>query len=109
MIIKIGLIGCGGITEPHIQGYQSISEQVRVTAVSDVVEENARKRAEQVGGAQIYSDYHVMLAESGVDAVDICLPHHLHKDAIIAAAAAKKHIQHMKKIWRLKVFNCPVI
>jgi predicted dehydrogenase len=92
MTIKVGLIGCGGITGIHIQGYQSISEQVQVTAVSDVVEENARKRAQQVGGAQIYSDYHVMLAESGVDAVDICLPHHLHKDAIVAAANAKKHI-----------------
>jgi predicted dehydrogenase len=92
MTIKIGLIGCGGITEPHIQGYLAIPEQAQVTAVSDVVEENARRRAEQVGGAQIYSDYHTMIAESGVDAVDICLPHHLHKDAIITAANAKKHI-----------------
>jgi predicted dehydrogenase len=90
--IKIGLIGCGGITDPHIRGYLQIPNQVQVSAVSDVVEENARHRAEQVGGAQIYSDYRVMLAESGVDAVDICLPHHLHKDAIVAAANAKKHI-----------------
>jgi predicted dehydrogenase len=33
-----------------------------------------------------------MLAESDVDAVDICLPHYLHKDAIVSAAAAGKHI-----------------
>ncbi len=92
MTIRVGLIGCGGITEPHIQGYLQIPEQVQVTAVSDVVAENARNRAAQVGGAQIYSDYHTMLTESNVDAVDICLPHHLHKDAIVAAAYAHKHI-----------------
>ena len=33
-----------------------------------------------------------MLAEADIDAVDICLPHHLHKDAIVAAARAGKHI-----------------
>ena len=33
-----------------------------------------------------------MIAEADIDAVDICLPHHLHRDAIIAAAEAGKHI-----------------
>jgi predicted dehydrogenase len=63
-----------------------------VTAVADVSEDNARTRAEQVGGAKIFSDYKDMIANGGVDAVDICLPHHLHADAIIAAAEAGKHV-----------------
>ncbi|GCE18477.1 Gfo/Idh/MocA family protein [Dictyobacter kobayashii] len=91
-IIKIGLIGCGGITAPHVKGYLRIPEQAKVTAVSDVVAANAEKRAQEVGGAEIYSDYNEMLAKADIDAVDICLPHHLHKDAIVAAANAKKHI-----------------
>ena len=33
-----------------------------------------------------------MLAEADIDAVDICLPHYLHKTAIVAAANAHKHI-----------------
>ena len=33
-----------------------------------------------------------MIASGLVDAVDICLPHHLHKDAIVAAAEAGKHV-----------------
>ncbi|GER87633.1 dehydrogenase [Dictyobacter vulcani] len=92
MTIKVGLIGCGGITAPHIKGYLRIPEQAKVTAVSDVVTENAEKRAAEVGGAEIFSDYNEMLAKADIDAVDICLPHHLHKDAIVAAARAKKHI-----------------
>jgi predicted dehydrogenase len=92
MTIKVGLIGCGGIANPHVKGYLQIADQARITAVADVVDENAQRRAEQVGGAQIFHDYHEMLATADIDAVDICLPHHLHKDAIVAAANAKKHI-----------------
>ncbi len=92
MTISIGLIGCGGITATHIRGYLRIPEQVKVTAVSDVVAKNAETRAQEVGGAEIFSDYNEMIAKANIDAVDICLPHHLHKDAIVAAARAGKHI-----------------
>lgn len=92
MTLAVGIIGCGGIAEPHANGYLALPQQARVVAVSDVVEENARRVSEQAGGARIFSDYHALLTEGGVDAVDICLPHHLHKDAIIAAAEAGKHI-----------------
>lgn len=91
-IVKIGLVGCGGITNPHVNGYLKIPEEVRVIAVADVDEDHARKRSEQVGGAQIFSDYHEMIAQADIDAVDICLPHHLHADAIVAAAQAGKHV-----------------
>ena len=40
----------------------------------------------------IYDDYRTMIAEAHLDAVDICLPHHLHADAIIAAAEAGLHV-----------------
>lgn len=92
MAIRIGLIGCGSITDLHIKGYLKLSEsEARVIAVSDVVRENAELRAKQAGGAAIFSDYREML-QTDIDAVDICLPHHLHKDAIVAAAQAGKSI-----------------
>ena len=40
----------------------------------------------------VYPDYHALIREADIDAVDICLPHHLHADAILAAVAAGKHI-----------------
>lgn len=92
MPVKIGLLGCGGIAELHIAGYLKIPEHARVTAVSDIVTENAQTRSQQAGGARIYRDYGAMLAEADIDAVDICLPHYLHKTAIVAAANAHKHI-----------------
>lgn len=56
------------------------------------MEENARRRAEEVGGADVLSDYTELVNRDDVDAVDICLPHHLHAAAIVAAADAGKHV-----------------
>lgn len=92
MTIKIGLIGCGGIAVYHARGYLAIPSEARIKAVADVVADNARRMAELAGGARIFADYRALLAEGDVDAVDILLPHHLHADAIVAAAAAGKHV-----------------
>ena len=93
MAVRIGLIGCGSIAEVHVNGYLKVTEKAQVTAVCDVSEPLAQQRAAQAGGhARIFSDYAALLAEGDVDAVDICLPHHLHRDAIVAAANAGKHI-----------------
>lgn len=91
MTIKVGLIGCGGIAAVHVAGYNKLTD-AKITAVCDVIEESARIRGEEAGGADVYTDMNKMLQEADIDAVDICLPHHLHKGAIIAAAQAGKHI-----------------
>ena len=62
-----------------------------MTAVADVVEETARRRAVELDAAA-YTDFREMIFEAEIDAVDICLPHHLHAEAIVAAAQAGKHI-----------------
>lgn len=90
MTVSIGLIGCGNISRAHLRGYLAIPDQATVTAVADVDLGIAAERAQQAGGAKVFASYEDLLAE--VDAVDICLPHHLHADAIIAAAKAGKHI-----------------
>lgn len=92
MTLSLGLIGCGNISRAHLRGYLAIPDQAAVTAVADVDTDIAAERARQAGGAQVYNSYPRLLDEADVDAVDICLPHHLHADAIVVAAAAGKHI-----------------
>jgi len=92
MTIRIGLIGAGGIANQHIQGYLAAPDVATVTGVADVSAEHAQRRADQVGGAKVVSDYADLLADPDIDAVDICLPHHLHAPAILAATKAGKHI-----------------
>lgn len=90
--LTVGLIGAGGIAGAHVRGYQAASDRIIVAAVADVASDNAAKRAAELGGAATYTDYTEMLLTTPVDAVDICLPHHLHADAIVAAAEAGKHV-----------------
>ncbi|WP_150307058.1 Gfo/Idh/MocA family protein [Planctomonas psychrotolerans] len=89
--VRIGLIGAGGIATAHVAGYRLNTDTIVLAAVADPVAESAEQRAAEFGAA-VFADYATMLAEADIDAVDICLPHHLHRDAIVAAARAGKHV-----------------
>jgi predicted dehydrogenase len=90
--IRVGIIGGGSIAQAHLDGYLLARDSARVTAIADIEPANAARSASRAGGARIFGDYREMIGSGLVDAVDICLPHHLHKDAILAAAAAGKHV-----------------
>lgn len=89
--VRIGLIGGGGIANAHLTGYAAIPDRARITAIADVNPEALAARTAETG-ATGYADFHELVQDPEVDAVDICLPHHLHRDAIVAAARAGKHI-----------------
>ena len=90
-VIRVGLVGGGGITRAHVRGYLAHAEKITVTAVADIDEDAASTRAAELG-AEPFTDYREMITAGDVDAVDVCLPHHLHADAIVAAAEAGKHV-----------------
>ncbi|HEX3427234.1 MAG TPA: Gfo/Idh/MocA family oxidoreductase [Candidatus Limnocylindrales bacterium] len=89
--IKVGLIGGGGIADAHIRGYRAFSDRIELTAVADTSAQALEARTVELGTAP-FTDYGQMIDEADIDAVDICLPHHLHRDAIVRAAEAGKHI-----------------
>ena len=98
-MLKIGLIGCGGITRPHVEGWKAIVDRAEIVAMADLSTESARSRAAQYGRpVDIYGDYHELLADERVDAVDIALPHYLHRDAIVDAAEAGKLLMSEKPL-----------
>ncbi len=86
----IGLIGAGKVSFFHGKGYLSIKDQVEVK-VADIIEKNAKERAAQIG-AEYITDYRELLRDDSVDAVDICLPNHLHAPVAIEACEAGKHV-----------------
>jgi predicted dehydrogenase len=88
--LRVGIIGAGGIAGVHAEAYSQMPDAVSVTAVSDINLEAAEALSGKLD-ATPHEDYHAILA-TDVDAVDICLPHHLHAPAAIAAAQAGKHI-----------------
>jgi predicted dehydrogenase len=93
------LIGCGGITRAHVEGWKTVAGRAQIVAIADVSETAMQGRAAQVGQpVQMYSDYRDLLADPNIDAVDIALPHHLHREAIVAAAQAGKHLMTEKPL-----------
>ncbi|RLF24743.1 MAG: hypothetical protein DRN15_02060 [Thermoprotei archaeon] len=90
--VKMAVIGCGFIsTSVHLPSLTEIPD-VEVVAVCDVVEEKARKTAEQFKVEKYYTDYHKVLEMPEVDAVLIATPPLTHKDQVINAARAGKHV-----------------
>ncbi len=94
-IVRVALIGCGSISRAHVAGALKHPGKIRYTALCDVLPERMEERSNQLGGVSLrFTDWKQMFksAKKEFDAVDICLPHHLHGSAIMDAAAAGKHI-----------------
>jgi predicted dehydrogenase len=91
--IRVGIIGAGNIADSHVDGYLRAGSEAEVAAIADIDGARAQALAERAGGSvRVFADYRDMLDAGLVDAVDICLPHHLHADAIVAAADAGRHV-----------------
>src|SRR5881397_2343917 len=78
--IGVGIIGAGNIAGHHIHGYLLAAEHAEVAAIADVDADRARSHAAALGKFEVFQDYRELMASPRIDAVDICLPHHLHKD-----------------------------
>lgn len=87
--LRTGLIGCGKVGEIHARALAQIPES-QFAAVCDVSPERARAFAERFG-ARAFSDEAAMLEAGAVDAVTICTPHPLHREAAVMAATAGVH------------------
>jgi predicted dehydrogenase len=93
--LQVGIIGTGVISSLHAEGYLA-SDKAEIAAVCDVVEEKAKDRMKLWGAKKYYTDYHELLKNDEIDAVEILTPHHLHREMAIAAAEAGKHISIQK-------------
>jgi predicted dehydrogenase len=89
--IKVGVIGAGGIGKLHLSEYAK-QDEVKVQAVADVNAEVAKQAAEKYDIPNVYTDYHDLLSEPDIQAVTVAVPPFLHKEVVVAAAQAGKHV-----------------
>ena len=93
--IGIAFIGSGGIAQnAHMPAYKKLEAEgkAKIVAVCDVNEATAKAAAAKYDVPHIFTDYSQMLEMSEVDAVDVCTPNYLHKQPVIDAFAAGKHV-----------------
>lgn len=69
---KVGVIGCGFFAQNHLHSWKQLGDQgVDLAAVCDLDGAKAKAAAETFGVPHWYTDADAMLAEAGLDLVDI--------------------------------------
>jgi predicted dehydrogenase len=90
-LITLTILGAGFMGSAHAANYDALGERVRVKWVASRTPERAAKLAESLG-AQSTADLEAAVRDPEIDAVDICLPTPLHREAAESALAAGKHV-----------------
>jgi predicted dehydrogenase len=90
-LITLTILGAGFMGSAHAANYDALGERVRVKWVASRTPERAAKLAESLG-AQSTADLEAAVRDPEIDAVDICLPSPLHREAAESALAAGKHV-----------------
>src|SRR5262249_51154709 len=86
-ILRVGLIGAGGIAGTHTENYKTMKD-VDVVCACDVSEAGLKKFGEKFGVTRLYPEWKSMLAANELDAVSVCTPNGLHCQPTIDALNA---------------------
>jgi myo-inositol 2-dehydrogenase/D-chiro-inositol 1-dehydrogenase len=89
--IGVGLVGSQFITTQHYEALQHVAD-AEVVAVASPTIEHVRTFAEKRGIPRWFVDYRDMFALREIQLVVLGLPNYLHCEAVLAAAAAGKHV-----------------
>jgi predicted dehydrogenase len=90
-LIKIGIIGAGGMASYHFEGFTRAGAEVAAMADADI--SRARAFAEPRGIPKTYSSLGEMLKGSPeLDAVSVITPNKFHKPLVIEALEKGKHV-----------------
>ena len=91
-MLRIAIFGAGWAGERHVEAIRELGRKVSVACLVDSDREFLKAKAEALGVQKTYGRWQDALSDPDVDAVSICLPHALHCEVAIAAAAAGKHV-----------------
>jgi predicted dehydrogenase len=95
--VRIGIVGAGNIAPLNARGYLA-HERCDVVAICDPRRDKAQALASEWGVPNVYETLDQLLADDDIDAVEILTPTHLHKEHVLAAVAAGKHVSCQKPI-----------
>jgi predicted dehydrogenase len=105
VIYGVGMYGCGFIGKVHVYGYLNLplfysppALETKLVGVCTSQGETARIAKEQIGFEFATTDYRELLERDDIHIVHCCTPNHLHRDFLIDAIRAGKHIYCEKPI-----------
>ena len=93
-IVKVGIIGCGGIANGKHMPSLSKLPNVELVAFCDIVIERAEAAKAKYGtpDAKVYENYKDLLADESIEVVHVCTPNRSHSFITVDALDAGKHV-----------------
>jgi len=105
--MRVGLIGCGGISHTHLEAYKRI-KSVKVVALCDLTVERAKSLAKKFQVERVFENYMDMIESGKLDLVDICTPVSTHAKIICDVAKVVPAV-FVEKPMALSVLECEEI
>jgi len=91
--VRLGMVGARFAAHLHLNNYEKLrGPKLEIVGIASKNEESAVQTAREFKIPSVYADYRRMLERKDVDAVDLCVPTHLHEEMILLAAEAGKHV-----------------
>lgn len=90
--VRVGIIGAGRIGQVHAETLAYRCPEAKAEQIVDFFPDVAATVAEKYGIPKSGKDYMEIVENPDIDAVWICSPSSLHKEQIVAAVAAGKHV-----------------
>lgn len=93
-IVRVGIIGCGGIANGKHMPALSKLKNVRMVAFCDIIEKKALSAREKFGtpDCAVYTDYKKLLEDKSIDVVHVLTPNRSHSFITVDALEAGKHV-----------------
>lgn len=90
--VGLCLVGLGRVAQNHLQAIVQLSDlfDLRAVVTRDRTKGDQARQQFQVG--KVYGSLEESFEDPGIDAYDLCLPHHLHAESAIAAARSGRHV-----------------
>lgn len=89
--LRVGIIGLGAFGESHIRAYQGLPD-VKIAAVASRSPQRAREIAARYDIPAWYGSHDELIANETIDAVSVTTAEHEHRDPVVKALGAGKHV-----------------
>lgn len=97
--LGVGMIGYGFIGKVHAHAhlalpllYDPLPARTKLIGVCTTSEASGRKAVEGAGFEFATTDYRDLFSHAGIDLIHICTPNDAHRDGVLAALRAGKHV-----------------
>ncbi|MEX0627146.1 MAG: Gfo/Idh/MocA family oxidoreductase [Cucumibacter sp.] len=113
--LNVGMVGYGFMARAHSNAWANVSHffdtgyRPVLRAVAARTPDKAKAFADMWGYESVESDWRKLIAAKNIDAIDVCVPNHLHAAISIAAAEAGKMVLCEKPLARTEAEGIPMV